>query len=71
MMIGIETSMTNNEAPEPENLHRRMDPTDETTAVTDAGMDGLLPLGRLEANRVRPRFWVFLLKHPKICSNSR
>jgi hypothetical protein len=25
-----------------------MDPTDETTGVTDAGMDGLLPLGRLE-----------------------
>jgi hypothetical protein len=30
----------------------RMDPTDETTGVTDAGMDGLLPLGRLEGNWV-------------------
>jgi hypothetical protein len=29
-----------------------MDPTDETTGVTDAGMDGLLPLARLEGNRI-------------------
>jgi hypothetical protein len=26
------------------------DPTDETTGVTDGGMDGFLPLGRLEGN---------------------
>jgi hypothetical protein len=26
------------------------DPTDETTGVTDAVMDGFLPLGRLGAN---------------------
>jgi hypothetical protein len=31
----------------------RMDPTDETTGVTDAGMDGLFTLGRLEGNRIR------------------
>ncbi len=30
-----------------------MDSTDETTGVTDAVMDGFLPLGRLEANRIR------------------
>src|SRR5437764_4401681 len=30
-----------------------MDPTDETTgATTDAGMDGFLPFGRLEGNRI-------------------
>jgi hypothetical protein len=37
-----------------------MDPTDETTGVTDAGMDGLLPLGRLEGNRV-VRFYLPLI----------
>ncbi len=30
------------------------DPPDETTGVTDAGMDGFLPLGRLEANPIIP-----------------
>ncbi len=41
-----------------------MDPTDETTGATDAGMDGFLPLGRLEGNRIiqilsafNCRFW--------------
>jgi hypothetical protein len=34
-------------------------------------MDRLFPLGRLEGNRIRPRFWVFLLKCPKIGPNSR
>jgi hypothetical protein len=29
-----------------------MDPSDETAGVTDAGMDGLLPLGRLEGSRI-------------------
>jgi hypothetical protein len=67
MMISIETYMTNNEASVPENLQGRMNPT----GVTDAGMDGLLPLGQLEGNRIRPRFWVFLLKRPEIGPNSR
>jgi hypothetical protein len=49
----------------------RMDLIDETTGVTDARMDGLFTLGRLEGNRIRPRFWVFLLKCPKIGPNSR
>jgi hypothetical protein len=29
-----------------------MDMTDETTGVTDAGMDGFLPAERLEGNRI-------------------
>jgi hypothetical protein len=70
-MITIETYMTDNEASVPENLQVRMDPTDERTGVTDAGMAGLLPIGRLESNRIRPRFWVFLLKCPEIGPNSR
>jgi hypothetical protein len=70
-MMSIETYMTDNEASVPENLQGRMGPTDETTGVTDAGMDGLLPLGCLEGNRIRPRFWVFLLKRPEIGPNSR
>jgi len=32
----------------------RMDPSDETTGVTDAGMDDLLLLGRLEPNPIMP-----------------
>ena len=32
----------------------RMDPSDETTGVTDAGMDDLLLLGRLEPNPIIP-----------------
>ena len=52
MMLSIETYMTDNEASVPENLQVRMDPIDETTGVTDAGMDGLLSLGRLEGNRI-------------------
>jgi hypothetical protein len=52
MMISIEMYMTDNEPSVPENLQGRMGPTDETTGVTDAGMDGLLPVGQLEGNRI-------------------
>ena len=37
----------------------RMDPSDETTGVTDAGMDGLLLLGRLEAIPIIPTLSAF------------
>jgi hypothetical protein len=42
MMISIETYMTDNEASVLENLPGEW-PTEETTGVTDAGMDGFLP----------------------------
>ena len=52
-MISVETYMKDYEASVPENLQGEWDSTDETTGVTDAVMDGFLPLGRLEANRIR------------------
>jgi len=50
-MISVETYMIDNEGSAGKSVGR-MDPKDETTGVTDAGMDGLLPLGRLEGNRM-------------------
>ncbi len=50
-MISVETYMIDNEGSAGKSVGR-MDPKDETTGVTDAGMDGLLPLARLEGNRI-------------------
>jgi len=51
-LSALKTYMKDYEALVPEDSRRRMDPSDETTGVTDAGMDGLLPLGRLEGSRI-------------------
>jgi hypothetical protein len=51
-MISVETYMKDNEASVQENLSGRMDPSNKTTGVTDAGIDGLLPLRWLEGSRI-------------------
>lgn len=54
-MISVETSMKDYEASVPDS--RRMESTDETTGVTDAGMDGFLPLGATRSQPDYTDFW--------------
>ena len=52
-IISLSTHMTDNEASVPESLPGEWIRLMKTTGVTDARMDGFLPLGQLEGNRVR------------------
>jgi hypothetical protein len=51
-MISVETYMKGNKRLCRKISRGGMDPTDETTGVTAAGTDSLLPLARLEGSRI-------------------